>query len=49
MSEESQLHLQIKPLEAGEYLATADDFTGLVAQGRTVVEAVEIARMWRES
>ena len=44
MSEEYQLHLQIKRLEAGEYLATADDFPGLVAQGRTVVEAMEIAQ-----
>ena len=44
MSEEYQLHLQIKRLETGEYLATSDDFPGLVAQGRTVAEAVEIAQ-----
>ena len=44
MSEEYKLHLQIKRLETGEYLATADDLPGLVAQGRTVAEATEIAR-----
>ena len=38
MSEEYQLHLQIKRLETGEYLVTSDDFPGLVAQGRTVAE-----------
>ena len=44
MSEEYQLHLQIKRLETGEYLVTSDDFPGLVAQGRTVAEAVEISQ-----
>ena len=44
MSEEYKLHLQIKRLETGEYLATADARPGLVAQGRTVAEATEIAR-----
>ena len=44
MSEEYQLHLQIKRLETGKYLATSDDFPGLVAQGRTVAEAVEISQ-----
>ena len=44
MSEEYKLHLQIKRLETGEYLATADDLPGLVAQGRTVAETTEIAR-----
>jgi predicted RNase H-like HicB family nuclease len=31
-------------LETGEYLATSDDLPGLVAQGRTVAEAVEISQ-----
>ena len=44
MSEEYRLHLQITRVENGQYLVTADDFPGLVAQGRTVSETVEIAR-----
>ncbi len=44
MIEEYRLHLQIKRVENGQHLATSDDFPGLVAQGRTVAEAVEIAR-----
>ena len=32
------------PLEDIQHLATSDDLLGLVAQGRTVAEAVEIAR-----
>ena len=42
--EEYRLHLQIRRVENGEYLATSDDFAGLVAQGRTVAETVEIAQ-----
>ena len=44
MIEEYQLHLQIRRVENGQHLATSDDLPGLVAQGRTVAEAVEIAR-----
>ena len=44
MSEEYRLHLQIRRVENGQYLATSDDLPGLVAQGRTVAEAVEIAQ-----
>ena len=44
MSQEYQLHLQVRQLETGEYLATSDDLPGLVAQGRTVAEAVEISQ-----
>ena len=44
MSEEYRLHLQIMRLENGEYLATSDDFPGLVAQGRTIAETIEISR-----
>ena len=44
MTRECQPHLHIRQLETGEYLATADDLPGLVAQGRTAVEAVEISQ-----
>ena len=44
MIEEYQLRLQIRRVENGQHLATSDDLPGLVAQGRTVAEAVEIAR-----
>ena len=44
MIEEYRLHLQIRRVENGQHLATSDDLPGLVAQGRTVAEAVEIAR-----
>ena len=44
MIEEYQLHLQIRRVENGQHLATSDDLPGLVAQGRTVAEAVELAR-----
>ena len=36
--------LHITRLPEGVYLATSDDVQGLVAQGRTVSETVEIAR-----
>ena len=38
------IRLHIEKLPEGDYLATSDDVQGLVAQGRTVVETVEIAR-----
>lgn len=41
---ESAIRLQIEPLEEGGFVATSPDVPGLVAQGRTVVEATEIAR-----
>lgn len=44
MSEEYRLHLQIRRVENGQYLATSEEFAGLVAQGRTRAEAVEIAQ-----
>jgi predicted RNase H-like HicB family nuclease len=34
----------VQQLPEGVFLATSDDLPGLVAQGRTVVEALEIAR-----
>jgi predicted RNase H-like HicB family nuclease len=41
---ERLIKLHIEKLPAGVYLATSDDVQGLIAQGRTVVETVEIAR-----
>lgn len=38
------LRIVIEPLEEGGYLATSDDLQGLVAQGRTVAETIEIAQ-----
>jgi len=38
------LNIEIEPLEEGGYLATSDDLQGLVAQGRTVAETIEIAQ-----
>ena len=35
--------LRIEKLPEGVYLATSEDVPGLVAQGRTVAETVEIA------
>ncbi len=36
--------LHIERLPEGVYLATSDSIPGLVAQGRTVAETIEIAR-----
>lgn len=38
------LKLHIQPLEEGGYLATSTALPGLVAQGRTVAETLEIAQ-----
>ncbi len=38
------VNLHIERLPEGVYLATSDDVPGLVAQGRTVTETLEIAR-----
>jgi len=38
------LSLQIEPLDEGGYLATSEDLQGLLAQGRTVAETMEIAQ-----
>ncbi len=37
-------NVHIEKLPEGVYLATSDDIPGLVAQGRTVTETLEIAR-----
>ncbi len=36
--------LHIEKLPEGVYLATSDDVRGLVAQGRTIAETIEIAQ-----
>jgi predicted RNase H-like HicB family nuclease len=41
---ELAIRIQIEPLPEGVYLATSDELPGLVAQGRTVAEALDIAR-----
>lgn len=38
------INVHIEKLPEGYYLATSDDVQGLVAQGRTVAETLEIAR-----
>ena len=38
------VNLHIEKLPEGVYLATSDDVPGLVAQGRTIAETLEIAR-----
>ena len=38
------IRLHIEPLEEGGYLATSPDIPGLVAEGRSVTEAAEIAQ-----
>ncbi len=41
---EQIVNLHIEKLPEGVYLATSDDVPGLVAQGRTIIETLEIAR-----
>lgn len=41
---EKVINIHIKKLPEGVFLATSDDVQGLVAQGRTVIETIEIAR-----
>ena len=41
---EAAIRLHIEPLAEGGYVATSPDVAGLVAEGRSIVEAVEIAQ-----
>lgn len=41
---EKVINLHIEKLPEGVYLATSDDVQGLIAQGRTISETIEIAR-----
>lgn len=38
------VQIRIEKLPEGVYLATSDEVQGLVAQGRTITETLEIAR-----
>ena len=38
------INIHIEKLPEGLYLATSDEVQGLVAQGRTITETLEIAR-----
>jgi len=42
--DEATIRLHIEPLVEGGYLATSPDVPGLVAEGRSITEAVEIAQ-----
>jgi len=41
---ELALRVHVEQLPEGVYLVTSEDLAGLVAQGRTVAEALDIAR-----
>lgn len=41
---ERVVNIHIEKLPEGVYLATSDELQGLVAQGRTIRETIEIAR-----
>lgn len=41
---ERVINLHIEKLPEGVYLATSDSVQGLIAQGRTIAETIEIAR-----
>lgn len=41
---EVTIRLHVEPLEEGGYVATSSDVPGLVAQGRSLTETVEIAQ-----
>ncbi len=38
------INLHVEKLPEGVYLATSNDVQGLIAQGRTIQETIEIAR-----
>jgi predicted RNase H-like HicB family nuclease len=41
---EISLRVHVEALPEGVYLATSEELPGVVAQGRTVAEALELAR-----
>ena len=43
-SNEFAINLNIEELPEGQFLATSNDLPGLIAQGRTVTETLEIAQ-----
>lgn len=38
------IHLTVSKVENGQFLAVSEDIPGLIAQGRTIVETIEIAQ-----
>ncbi len=44
METEIVLNVKVKPLEEGGFVATSSDLPGLVVQGRTRVETLELAQ-----
>ena len=42
--DEVMLTLRVETLDEGGFLATSDDLPGLLAQGRTIGETIEIAQ-----
>ena len=42
--QETTIRLHVEPLQEGGFLATSPDVQGLVAEGRTITEAMEIAQ-----
>jgi antitoxin HicB len=43
MADQYSIRVHIEEVENGQYVATSDEIPGLVAQGRTIEEAMEIA------
>ncbi len=41
---EAMINIKIEKLDEGGYLATCDTLQGLIAQGRTISETIEIAQ-----
>ncbi len=41
---ETTINLHFEPLDEGGYVATSPDVPGLIAQGRSIAETVEIAQ-----
>ncbi len=41
---ETMINIKIEKLDEGGYLATSDTLQGLIAQGRTIAETIEIAQ-----
>ena len=42
--EEVTIRIRVKPLKEGRYLGTSPDVPGLVAEGRSIAETIEIAQ-----
>ncbi len=42
--DEAAIRLHVEPLDEGGFVATSPDVPGLVAEGRTISEATEIAQ-----